>query len=95
MTIKLVEVLEHAIVGKLVETLIEGGFRVELCDQDGGGLHLYAGDLEENNGAKPKDGWSYWVRLVPGNGADIISDYTINLEALIKPVNAFASLFAA
>lgn len=72
---------ECSIVGELVLTLTEQGFRVELCALDGGGLHLYAViDGEE----KPADGWKYWVKLVEGNGPNIISDYSVNIEPYIQ-----------
>ena len=36
------DILEDAIVGKLVNTLIDDGYRLEMSDQDGGGLFVYA-----------------------------------------------------
>ena len=88
---KWMQVLEDAIVGRLVGDLIENGFRVELCDQDGGGLYLYAAP---DGGEKPEDGWTHFVRLTHGNGADVITDYSTNLESIIRPVNEFAARFA-
>lgn len=82
--------VEDAIVGKLVVTLIEEGFRIEMSDQDGGGLYVYAA---ADGGRKPPEGFNYWVRLVPGNGADVIVDYTTNLENTLKPINEFAAQF--
>lgn len=82
--------LEDAIVGKVVTSLIDEGFRVEVSDQDGGGLFVYAAP---DGGNKPKTGYDYWVRLVPGNGTDVIVDYTTNLEAVIKPANDLAAQF--
>lgn len=36
-------------------------------------------------------GWEGWIKLIYGNdGWDVISDYTTNLEELLKPVNEFA-----
>jgi hypothetical protein len=92
MQIDPLQTLEDAIIGKVVMALIDNGYRVEMCDQDGGGLHVYAAALDENEGRKPRSGFRYWVKLVPGNGADVISDYTTNLEAVLKDVNAFAKL---
>lgn len=83
------QILEDAIMGRLVTTMIDAGFRVQLCDQDGGGLFLYAKDADEPEGV-PEDGYKMWVRLVPGNGADLIVDYTTNLEDTLKLVNGFA-----
>jgi hypothetical protein len=34
-----------------------------------------------------------WVYLVWGNGADIISDYTTNLEDVLKPAQAIADRY--
>lgn len=31
-----------------------------------------------------------WVRLIDGNGAVVITDYTTNLEEVLKPANALA-----
>lgn len=85
------DILEHAIVGKLIETMVDAGFRVELSDQDGGGLFLYAWNTER----RPSAGqFNHWVKLVPGNGADVISDFTTNLETTLKEVNDFAATYA-
>lgn len=85
-------ILEAAIFGKLIFTLVEeNGFRVEICDQDGGGLHVYA---VPDAGEKPKGGFEYWVKLVPGNEPDtFISDYTTNLQEILKPVFDFANVW--
>ena len=81
------EILEDAIIGKIVSTLINDGFRVEVSDQDGGGLHIYAAP---DGGDMPEGGYKHWVRLTLGNGADIISDCSTNLEAILKPAEDFA-----
>ena len=73
--------IERSVIGELVMSLTEDGFRIEFCSQDGGGLYMYAAP---DGGQKPKDGWKYWLRLVEGNGADIISDYSVNLEPYLK-----------
>ena len=83
------QLLEDAILGKIVNALVTNGFRVEVSDQDGGGLYVYAA---AGGGQKSADGYDYWVRLVPGNGSNYISDYSTNLESVLKPVNAFAEL---
>lgn len=75
------KLIERSVVGELVLSLTEQGFRIELCSQDGGGLYLYAAP---DGGEKPVDGWEYWVRLVEGNGADVIRDYSVNFEPYIK-----------
>ena len=77
------QVLEDMALGKVCRLLTEEGFRVEISDQDGGGLFVYAYKGEE----KPEGGFTHWVKLVPGNGADFISDYSTNLEDTIAPAN--------
>ena len=84
------DIIEHAIVGKLTADLIDEGFRIEMSDQDGGGLFVYIWRGER----KPAGGVRSWVKLVPGNGADVLSDYTIDLETTLKEVNAFAAQYA-
>jgi hypothetical protein len=38
-----------------------------------------------------RDGHFGWVRFVYGNGGyDVISDYSVNLETTLEPVNAYA-----
>lgn len=84
------QILEDAIVGRVLTALVEDGYRVEASDQDGGGLHLYAAEDGEE---MPHDGFKHWVKLVPGNGAEVIVDYTVSLESTIRPVNEFAAQF--
>lgn len=83
-------ILEDAIVGKIVAALIDDGFRIEISDQDGVGLFIYAA---ANGGRKPKGGFNYLIRLTPGNGVDVIADYTTNLEKTLEPVFKFQHLF--
>ena len=55
----LTNLVEDAILGRIVHELaVKRGFRVEVCDQDGGGLYLYA---VPDGGEKPADGYNYWV----------------------------------
>src|SRR5882757_7118446 len=82
------QILEDAIVGKLIAALVDADYRIDISDHDGGGLFVYAA---ANGGNKPRSGYVFWVRLEPGNGADVIVDYTTNLESVIAPVNAFAA----
>ena len=86
--INLKQLIEDAIVGKIVNTLLDEQFRLEISDQDGGGLYIYAMDGD----GKPEGGFEYWIRLTPGNGRDILTDYTTNLEKTLKPVNDFINL---
>ena len=85
------QVLEDAIFGRVLTCLLDHGFRVEVSDQDGGGLFFYAAT---NGGMKPKTGYSHWVRFAPGRGPNVISDYTVNLEAVIRPALDLANLYA-
>lgn len=83
------QILEDAIIGKVVTALIDDGYRVQLSDQDGGGLFVYA--IADGGQEIPEGGYKHWVRLVLGNGADVIVDYTTNLEDTLKEANAFAA----
>jgi hypothetical protein len=49
------QLLEDAIIGKVVTALVDEGFRLEMSDQDGGGLFVYAA---EDGGEKPEGGYN-------------------------------------
>lgn len=53
------ELLEHAIVGRLIACLLDDGFRLEVSDKAGGGLHIYGAP---DGGPLPKECYSYAVR---------------------------------
>jgi hypothetical protein len=82
---------EKIILGACVMALTEEAYRVEVSDQDGGGLYIYAA---ENGGNIPEAGADYWIRFTSGNreAVDFITDYTTNLEDALKPVLALAEL---
>lgn len=85
------QLVEDAILGRLITTMIDDGFRIEISDQDGGGLYLYA---VADGGFKPETGYEYWIRLNLGAGpTSVIADYSTNLEATISSVNDFAASF--
>lgn len=85
------EILEHAITGKVIETLLDQGFRIEISDQDGGGLYIYCSpDNKEFEQGKER---KYWIRLVPGNGVDLVNDYSTNLKKPMKLVEQFIKRF--
>lgn len=85
------QIIRDAVFAKVIDALIEDGFRLEISNQDGGGLFIYAA---EDGGEKPEDGYEFWVKIVPANGpATLISDYTTNLESTLKDVLAFAEMF--
>lgn len=48
------QILEDAIIGMAITALVDDGYRIEISDQDGGGLFVYA----------TEDGWKHWLRLV-------------------------------
>lgn len=78
-----------AILGRLTQALLDDGYRVIVSDQDGGGLFVYASP-DNGDGNGPFD---FWVRLETANdGADFISDYTTNLNAILEPVTALADV---
>ena len=55
-------------------------------------VHLPVGPLRDKHRRLDCVGWVY---LVYGNsGYDVISDYTTNLEELLKPANALADSYA-
>lgn len=89
------QIPQCVVLGALIEAFLDEGYRVEISDQDGGGLHVYA---MPDGAEMPKQGTGEyckaWVKLEPANGArDFISDYSTNLEALIAPVQKVAESF--
>ena len=82
--------LTNSVIGYLVIALIDDGYRVELSNDDGGGLHLYA--AANGKEIPPAGHVKSWVRLIPENSpAGCVHDYTTDLEEIMKPVLAFAS----
>lgn len=69
--------IERQIIGELVLSLTDENFRVEFCAVDNGDLYLYA----KENGAPD---CKYLVKLVAGNGGDIITDYSLSIQPRIK-----------
>lgn len=90
MKIDMNELLEQAIVGKLIQALTDEGFNVKAVPQECEYSWIYAWPCELENEPETYD---HWVKLVYGNGCDIISDYSMSLETVIKPVNDFTELF--
>jgi len=84
------QILEDAILGKVISCLLDHGFRVVVSDQDGGGLHVYG--MADNGFMGAADKADCFVKCVPGNGADFISDYSTSLEKVIKPANDFCKM---
>ncbi len=98
--------IERRIVKKTIDDLLAAGFelavhdgeewherttdRAKLIDAimntDEDRLFVYRAD-----GPKGRRDWFGWVFFVYGNdGWDVMSDYTVNLEDTLKPVNALA-----
>lgn len=92
---------ERAIVGKLVTDLLAAGLKITIWN---GGetseiedctdaakifAELAASDQDELTMEGP-DGYAGWIRLVWGNDACVISDYSTRLEAVMAPANALA-----
>lgn len=95
--------IEAKIVRKLVRTIIEAGYLITV-DTVGGEIsysnnyrkimkNIFATDTVEVLLSRDVEGEQHgWILLVYGNdGFDVIADYTINLEELLKPVNDLAS----
>lgn len=84
-------ILKNAVVGLVVQTLMEDNFRVEVSDFDGMAFFVYGA---EDNSSMPKDGYKFWVKFHPENDAvDMINDYSTNLETTLKPVFDFIKRF--
>lgn len=108
-THKLVEELERKIIRKLAEDLIAAGFLISVNDDDtgqGDTVLRDSSDVEAILGVMfTTDGdllivrtianhfHKGWVRLIHGNGCDVISDYTVNLEPYMAGANALAEQY--
>jgi len=81
------ETIEYILVGKAISTLLDEGFKVHVEYREADGFTwVYASE----GGTMPKGGYTHWIKFMTGNGADALSDYTTNLEAILKPVNDLA-----
>jgi hypothetical protein len=95
--------VESDIVTRVVDALLAAGYRLKVDDGESYRPEKATADRERildelmevddeylravHDGA-PANGW---VRFVYGNdGWDVISDYTINLESVLAPVNDYA-----
>lgn len=89
---KLDPLLAPAVIGVLVTSLIDDGWRIEFSNMDGGGLHIYGAP---NGEPIPEPGEViYWAKLQPTNDApDVIVDYSTQIEWMVslKPVFDFAA----
>ena len=88
---------ELAIVNKLIESAESAGYRLRIEEYEDDGEHEYdvktaLFNLDDAHAiVLDSDGDQLgWVRLVFGNGRDLVSDYSLSLETFIAPVNALA-----
>jgi hypothetical protein len=79
--------VEHKIIGTLFDELLEEGYQIR-TEFDSGTHYLFVYD-DTAPTAKPIG----WVKLVRGNGATVISDYTTNLEKMVEPASELADLY--
>jgi hypothetical protein len=95
--------MELQIVNKLIKQTRERGFTLHIEDYTTADMAAYGNDfktaifdLDEAQILVLKNGTALgWIRLVFGNnGYDLISDYSINLETFLKPINEFADELA-
>ena len=75
---------ENVILGALISALLDADYRVQLSDQDGGGLYAYVWSADSQ---QTPDGFDSWVRMTPGNEY-LITDYTTDLEPVMVKVTA-------
>lgn len=101
--IKHASATEQAIVVRLVNDLLaagltisvwNGGDEAEIDDSDNAEAifaELAASDQDELTMRHGKGGaYAGWIRLVWGNDADVISDYTTRLEDILNGANKLA-----
>lgn len=96
---------EKLIVGKLVTDLLAAGYAIDVFDGEEDAIvnstdasaifkAMCSTDMDRLDLTKNKKHMG-WVLLIWGNDADVISDYTTNLEAIMKPVNEFVNSLEA
>lgn len=80
---------EHRFFGPVCPTTSYRGIIKQLAEVDE--EHLGVFTVEEANGETRVCKPFAWVHFVYGNdGWDVMSNYTLNLEDVLKPVNAYA-----
>lgn len=95
------QLIERIIASRIIRAMLDTGFAIDVEDGEETTLerstdhdsiieHLFTTDMDYIHAVK--DGRRRgWVQLVYGNdGFDVICDYTVNLEDMLAPVNAFA-----
>lgn len=105
MSRKLDEQLEKRICRKAVRALLDAGYDVGVNDGEETVIErstntrkiyaaMYSTDEDYLLAVDRTSGKAIgWVRLIYGNVADVISDYTTNLENVLKPVNDYAEKY--
>lgn len=100
--------LERIIVQRVIGDLLEAGFSLGVNDGEETTL-THSKDMLQITQAMFSTDEDYllvyrpfgqerhfgWVRLIHGNGRDIISDYTVNLETCLHGANAFVEMLEA
>ena len=99
--------LERIIVQRLISDLLDRGYSLGVNDGEETTL-THSSDMLEITSAMYSTDEDFllvyrenanhpfgWVRLIHGNGRDIISDYTTNLEDDLQGVNAYCDLLEA
>jgi hypothetical protein len=69
---------ENEIIGSALRDMIDAGYTVKTEDHDGS---LWFAVLDEEISTEEAIGF---IRLVWGNGADMLSDYSTNLEDVLQ-----------
>jgi hypothetical protein len=97
--------IEGRIFGRACSALIASGWLLDLNDGEETvitgsdsitALRAAAFSTDEDYLIAHKGDERGWVRFIYGNdGHDVISDYTTNLEDVLKPVNDYADTLAA
>lgn len=99
--------IERQIIVLLVEDLLEAGYEISVndgeettltCSTDEVAIFAAMSSTDEDRlllstGGRV-EGWVAWIRLIYGNGADVISDNTTNIpEAVFERANELAERF--
>ena len=97
--------IERDVVTVLVDTLLAQWYQLQVVNgedehkatRDRATVLEQLGEVDDEyiRVVKPAAHFVGWVRLVYGNsGYDVINDYTVNLEEVLRPVNAYADTMA-
>ncbi len=99
--------LEKLLLERCIADLLDAGFQVSVFDgedypikrsTDAAAILAATRSTDEDYlyAYRPlQDGVAGWVRFIYGNGEDAVSDYSTNLEDVIKRTNALAEEMSA